>query len=202
MLWGARKLWLSIPMHFIMPLFKDKQAGRWLADGRKISSGRVAMEKNIIVAMTRRRVIGCHGALPWHIPEDLRLFRTLTSGHAVIMGRATFESIGRPLPERHNLVVSRTLRPSSGIVVCASLAAAMEHARRLQRALFFIGGREIYRQALPLADRLLISWIEQDYAGDCFFPPLDLSAWKQEWEREYPAFTHVGYRRRAAEEKA
>lgn len=153
-------------------------------------------KKTIIVAMTAERVIGRGGTIPWHIAEELRLFRRLTMGHSLIMGRKTFRSIGRPLPGRVNIVVSRTLLPSAGVVVCSDLVCALQRARREARDIFFIGGREIYCQALPLADHLSVSWIKRGYAGDCLFPAYDDSRWQAVSEQDYEAFRHVLYRRR------
>jgi dihydrofolate reductase len=153
-------------------------------------------EKIIIVAMTAERVIGRGGTIPWHIGEELALFRRLTMGHSLIMGRRTFQSIGRPLPGRLNIVVSRTLPPSAGLVVCSDLAGALRRAQHEERTIFFIGGREIYRQALPLADGLSVSWIKRNYAGDCLFPEYDESRWLAVAEQDYEEFRHVLYRRR------
>ncbi len=150
----------------------------------------------IIAAMTRNRVIGRDRTLPWSLPEDLALFKRLTLGHTVLMGRHTFASIGRPLPGRRNLVVSRTLGATPGVEVCRSFEAALEAAHVDERKLFFIGGKSIYRRALALAEAMHISWIHQEYPGNVFFPDFDLDAWQAESTEEYPAFTHVYYLRK------
>lgn len=151
-------------------------------------------EKIILVAMTRDRVIGRGGAMPWHLPAELRFFRELTVGHPVVMGRRTYEAIGRPLPQRRNLVLSRTLPPAPGIEVCRDFPEAL--ARLVGAAkVFFIGGREIFEEALPVADVLRISWIERKYPGDVFFPDVDWNAWQAVEENAYPQFRHVVYRR-------
>lgn len=154
--------------------------------------------KIILVAMTERRVIGREGRIPWHIPEELRLFRELTVGQTVVMGRRTFESIGRPLPDRRNIVLSSTLPPTPGIVVCSTLRKALAEGAAYGRKIFIIGGRQVYAEALPIADLLRISWIEGDYPGDVFFPPFDLGEWEEVHSQEYPEFRHVLYGRRRA----
>lgn len=153
----------------------------------------------IVVAMTRQRAIGRKGSIPWHIPEELRLFRELTTGHAVIMGRATFESIGRPLPDRYNIVLSRTMPLAAGVEVCRSLEEALAKAEGAKRHIFIIGGESVYRQALPLADAMVISVIRKDYAGDAFFPDFDPTDWSLEKEEEHEEFTRAWYRRRGRE---
>ena len=153
------------------------------------------VEKILCAAMTRRLVIGDRGRLPWHIPEELRLFRTLTWGHSLIMGRATFSAIGRPLPGRRNVVLSRSLASTPGILVCTSLEEALEVAARGMRRVFFIGGADIYRLALPRVDTLRISWIRGDFPGDTQFPTFDPRSWQVAEATEHPGFRHVVYRR-------
>ena len=153
------------------------------------------VEKIILAAMTRDLVIGANGGLPWHIPEELRLFRELTWGHSLILGRRTFEAIGGPLPGRRNIVLSRTLARQPGIEVCRSLETALAIAAAGMSRLFFIGGGEIYRQALPLADRLQISWIRGDYSGQEYFPPINGRDWQVLSVSDRGPFRHVSYRR-------
>lgn len=153
-------------------------------------------QKIILVAMTRDRVIGREGRIPWHIPEELRLFRDLTVGHSVVMGRRTFESIGRPLPERRNIVISSTLPPTPGVIVCSTLRKALAEGAAYGKKIFLIGGRQVYAESLPIADLLRISWIAGEYPGDVFFPPLNLSEWEEIHSQDYPDFLHVLYRRR------
>ncbi len=150
----------------------------------------------IIVAMTEQRLIGAAGRIPWRIPEELQLFRELTSGHTLIMGRHTYASIGRPLPDRRTIVVSRRLPATPGIEVCADLPAALGLAESAAGKIFFAGGVEIYRAALPLADDLSISWVRGEYAGDTYFPPFADKDWQVVEERGYRLFRHVRYRRR------
>jgi dihydrofolate reductase len=134
----------------------------------------------IIVAMSRNRVIGRDGGLPWHIPEDLKHFKRITTGHAIIMGRRTHESIGRPLPNRRNLVVSRRegLRVE-GCEVFGSLDEAIARARETDAEPIVIGGAEIYAQALPRATRIHLTLVDRDVEGDVKFPEFDRSAWRE-----------------------
>jgi dihydrofolate reductase len=151
----------------------------------------------VLVAMTTARVIGRDQQLPWHIPEELALFRRLTMGSTLIMGRRTFQAIGRPLPGRRNIVVSRTLPPTEGIELCHNFPQALRLAAG-DPEVFAIGGRQIFSEALPVADHLRISWLHQDFAGDVFFPYIDLDAWRVLAREEDQEFTHIRYRRKSA----
>jgi dihydrofolate reductase len=136
------------------------------------------MKISLIVAMSTNRVIGRAGELPWRLSADLRRFKRLTMGHAIIMGRRTFESIGRALPGRRSIVVSRQRGFSADGV---QVATSPEEALRMvgeDSEVFFIGGAEIYRQALPLAGRLYLTRVNANVPGDTYFPPLDLSNWR------------------------
>jgi dihydrofolate reductase len=155
------------------------------------------MEKIIIVALADNGVIGRDNDLPWDLPEDRRLFRDLTLGHAVIMGRRTFESLnGRPLPQRHNIVVSRTLAPQAGIHICPDFDSALTTAQTLADKAFFIGGEQIYRQALGIADLMILSRVHGSFAGDTFFPEFDTNQWRMVSEKDYPGFRQQVLRRR------
>lgn len=124
----------------------------------------------LIAALARNRVIGRDNRLPWHLPDDLRHFKALTLGHPVLMGRKTYESIGRPLPGRVNIVVTR--QPgwqAAGVQVAHSLAEALAQAADATQV-FVIGGATLYVEALPLADVLYLTEIEQDVNGDSSFP--------------------------------
>lgn len=156
----------------------------------------IKSSKIIIVAMTEQFLIGAAGDIPWQIPEELRLFRELTSGHTLIMGRHTFASIGRPLPDRRTIVVSRQQRKTSGIEVRPNLASAVQLAENYGEKIFFAGGVGIYREALPLADLMRISWVKGDYTGDTYFPAFDVGQWQVVSEEDYGLFRHVLYRRR------
>lgn len=144
---------------------------------------------SIIVAVAgSKRVIGKTGGLPWHIPEELKRFKEITKGHPIIMGRKTHESIGRALPERTNIVITRDPAfAAEGVLVAHSLDEALKVANRLPSShpersegsneIFIIGGGEIYKQALPLADKLYLTLIDQEVEGDVFFP--DYSEFKR-----------------------
>lgn len=126
----------------------------------------------IIAAISENRVIGRDNQLPWNIPDDLKRFRELTTGHPVVMGRRTFGSIGRPLPERTNIVVSRNLQfEVEGIMRCGSLGEALSRAGEGEREkIFIIGGGQIYRQTISLVDRLYLTVVRGDFPGDTYFP--------------------------------
>jgi dihydrofolate reductase len=147
---------------------------------------------SLIVAMDRNRVIGAGGRLPWHIPEDLKRFRRLTLGHHVVMGRKTWESIGRPLPGRTNIVVTRDRNfAAEGVLVTHSLEAALALAVG-DKEVFVIGGGALYAQALPLADRLYITEVHGEFAGDTWVPEPPAGAWR-EVSREHQAQAGAGY---------
>ena len=135
------------------------------------------MRVRVIAAMSRNRVIGKGGALPWRLPADLRRFKHLTTGHPVIMGRRTYDSIGRPLPDRETIVISRDpgFRPD-GAVVVATLDAALSHANGTGDV-FIAGGGQIYELAVPGADRLDLTIVHATLDGDTFFPTIDPAAW-------------------------
>jgi dihydrofolate reductase len=133
----------------------------------------------LIAAVARNGVIGLRGRLPWRLPDDLKHFRALTTGHAIAMGRKTWESIGRPLPERQNIVVSR--RPdyaAPGCIVAHTLREAIDLAA-MPAPVFIIGGEALYRDALPLADLLFLTEIHRDFDGDANFPAYDPAQWRE-----------------------
>jgi dihydrofolate reductase len=137
--------------------------------------------------MDLRGVIGRAGGLPWRLPDDLKRFKALTLGKTVIMGRKTFESIGRPLPQRRNIVVTRDPRFAAlGIEVAASLEAALALCRQ-EPEVMVIGGAEIYRAALPLADKIELTRVEAEVDGDVHFPALDLAEWRESAREQHPA---------------
>lgn len=154
-------------------------------------------EVAIVAAMTRDRVIGLGDSLPWDLPEDRQLFKKLTSGKTVIMGRRTYESINRPLPDRHNIVLSRTLTDLPGVMVCSNFIEGLEAAGQFGRSIFIIGGAGLYRKALPLASVLHISWVKNSFHGDIYFPEFDFAEWTEVEEQDYPDFHYVNYLRRA-----
>lgn len=139
----------------------------------------------LIAAVAANGVIGSDNALPWRLPEDLKRFKALTLGHPVIMGRRTFESIGRPLPGRRNIVVTRNADwRAEGCETAASLEAALAAAGAAGEEVFVIGGAQLYAAALPLARRLYLTEIRHAFEGDARFPTLDRGAW-QEMAREH-----------------
>lgn len=151
----------------------------------------------LIVAMDRRHVIGHRGELPWNLPMDLKLFRKLTTGNTVIMGRKTFDALGTPLPNRHNIVLSRTLADQSNVIICRTLSQALAEAWRFGRQAFFIGGAEVYRKAIEIVDELHISWVAGEHEGDTWFPKVDFSNWQVVQEEEFAGFRYMRYRRKS-----
>jgi len=138
---------------------------------------------SIIVAMAKNRTIGINNTLPWHLPADLKRFKELTMGHHMIMGRKTFESIGRPLPGRITVVVSRNQELKvAGCLIAHSLEQAIA-ACRGDDEIFVVGGAELYAQAMPLVDKLYITEIRQNVEGDAHFPAFKRNEW-QEVSRE------------------
>ena len=158
---------------------------------------------NLIVARARNGTIGIDGRLPWRLPEDMAYFRQVTMGHPILMGRLTHESIGRPLPGRRNLVLTRNPGyAAAGCEVVSSLDAALARCAGATE-LFVIGGVGPYRDALPRADRLLLTEIDADFDGDVFLPPIDAATWRETARSHRPAtqerafaFDHVTYERR------
>jgi dihydrofolate reductase len=133
---------------------------------------------SIIVAIAENNVIGANNQLIWHISDDLKRFKALTTDHHIIMGRKTFESIGKPLPKRTNIIVSRNPNYKiEGCIVVPSLEAAIEVSAS-EAEVFIIGGGELYRQAMPLAKKLYLTRVHKVFEGDTFFPKIDLKDWK------------------------
>jgi dihydrofolate reductase len=132
-----------------------------------------------IFAMDQNRVIGKDNRLPWHLPADLAYFKKVTMGHAIVMGRKTFESIGRPLPGRENVIVTRdrSFQPE-GCKVLHSIEEVKQFAAMRDDEVFVIGGAELFRATLPVADRLYITKIEASFPGDTFYPAFDESEWQ------------------------
>jgi dihydrofolate reductase len=142
--------------------------------------------------MARNRVIGLDNTLPWRMPADMRHFRELTTGHPVLMGRKTFESLGHALPGRTNIVItSNRGYTAQGCIVAHSLdealTLAVTHARPVDPQLFVIGGAKLYAQALPYADRLYVTHIEAEIEGDAWFPDFDLGLWQETLADRHPA---------------
>nr|WP_295973976.1 dihydrofolate reductase [uncultured Bacillus sp.] len=134
---------------------------------------------SFIVAMDKNRVIGKDNQLPWHLPADLKFFKKTTMGHPIVMGRKTYESIGKPLPGRENVIVTRNEQYSpEGCTVIHSVEKLKDLAAARGEEIFVIGGAELFKTVLPDADRLYITLIEQEFEGDTFFPEYTESNWK------------------------
>jgi dihydrofolate reductase len=133
---------------------------------------------SVIAAMAKNRVIGANNRIPWQLPGEQQLFKSITMGHHIVMGRKTYESIGRLLPGRTTVIVTRQSGYHvPGAVIASSLKDAINAAAR-DSEIFVIGGAELFREALPLADRLHLTVIDAEPAGDTFMPDLDLSGWE------------------------
>lgn len=142
---------------------------------------------SLIAAVARNGVIGADNAIPWHLPDELKLFKRLTMGHHIVMGRKTFESIGRLLPGRTTVILTRRSDyVIPGAIMAPTLQAAINAAAR-DGEIFVIGGAEIFREALPLADRLHLTTVDAEPAGDAHMPPLDLSEWRETAVEDHPA---------------
>ncbi len=134
---------------------------------------------SVVAALARNRVIGVNNTLPWRLPEDLKHFKALTLGHHLIMGRKTYESIGRPLPGRTTVIVTRDpAYRAQGCLMATSIDAAID-ACGGDPELFFVGGAQLYAQVLPRADRLYLTEIQADFAGDAWFPEFDPALWRE-----------------------
>lgn len=134
---------------------------------------------SVISALAKNRVIGINNSLPWRLPEDLQHFKSLTMGHHILMGRKTYESIGKPLPGRTTVIVTRGgYRAPEGVKIAHSLSEAID-ACGDDDEIFFVGGAQLYEQALPLADRLYLTEIQADVEGDAWFPDYDKSQWQE-----------------------
>ena len=145
------------------------------------------MRITLVAALDRRRVIGHGSEIPWRLPEDQKAFKRLTLGHCLVMGRVTFESIGRPLPGRTSIVLTRNPAwCAEGATVAADLDVALELAReRGETECFVVGGADVYRAALPRADRMVLTRVDAEVVGDVHFPEVDFEAWKLVAEERY-----------------
>lgn len=133
---------------------------------------------SFLVAMDENRVIGIDNQLPWHLPEDLKYFKKVTMGHPIAMGRKTHESIGRILPGRENIVITRQHNyQSEGCTVFYSIKDFISYCQKQNDEIFVIGGAEIFKETFAFADRLYITFIHQDFDGDTYFPEFDFSQW-------------------------
>jgi dihydrofolate reductase len=153
----------------------------------------------LIVAMSEDGTIGDKGKVPWRISDDLKRFKRLTMGHPIIMGRKTYESIGKPLPGRTNIVLTRSssfVAPPE-VLKFDTLDAALDHCRaQREEIVFVVGGSEVYRQALPLADKLFVTEVHRCVNGDTKFPDYDRSRWREVAREDGPECSFVEYVRR------
>ena len=148
---------------------------------------------SIIAAMAKNRVIGIDNTLPWHLPEDLRHFKALTMGHHIVMGRKTYESIGKPLPGRVTVIVTRDAGyRAEGCLTEHSLDAAIA-ACGDDAEIFFVGGAELYAQVLPRADRLYLTEIQVEFPGDAYFPTFDMADWREDARERHVSGGGLGY---------
>jgi dihydrofolate reductase len=131
---------------------------------------------SLLWAMDKNRGIGLNNELPWRLPEDLKYFKRVTMGKPIAMGRKTYDSIGRPLPGRENIVITR--RQGLTIEGCTVIHDVKELVKREEDELFVIGGAEIFKEILPYADRLYITEIYEEFEADTFFPEIDMSDWE------------------------
>ena len=151
------------------------------------------MKRSMIVAMAENRVIGINNKLPWHLPNDLKYFKQVTMGKPIVMGRKTFESIGKPLPGRTNIVITRNAGwVSDGVKVAHSLNQAYELAAAIgeidgQSELMIIGGDQIYQSSLSEVDRIYLTQVHASVEGDAWFPELDWSQWKEIGREDFSA---------------
>jgi len=130
----------------------------------------------LVAAMARNRAIGLGGRMPWHLPAELQHFKSTTMGKAIVMGRKTWESVGRPLPGRQNIVISRNRNfPQQGFTLCTSLQRALEVAQ--SREVMVIGGGELYSESLPMASRMVLTLVDCEPQADTYFPEWDASEW-------------------------
>ena len=144
------------------------------------------MKITIVAAIASNNVIGQKNALPWDIPEDLKRFKQLTSGHIILMGRKTFDSIGRPLPNRTNIVMTRdTNYQKKGIEIVFDEREALNLIKDLNQEVFIIGGSKIYELFEPWTTSLMITRVLKDFEGDAFFPEINWNNWQVESEEEF-----------------
>lgn len=157
----------------------------------------------LIVAKSDNNVIGKNNELIWHLPADLKHFKDLTTGHPIIMGRKTYDSIGKPLPNRTNIVITRNKKwKSEGVSVADSLEEAMKIAKEINPTIYIIGGGNIYEQSMEPADALEVTEVHDQFDGDTFFPQIDSTVWKEVYRQDFPAdeknkfsFSFVRYER-------
>ena len=144
------------------------------------------MKITLVAAIASNNVIGKENSLPWNIPEDLKRFKQMTSGHTILMGRKTFDSIGRPLPNRQNIVMTKDKNfKQEGIKVINDFDEALELIKESNEDIFVIGGSKIYELFEPVANKLAITRILKDFEGDAFFPDINWDLWQIEKEENF-----------------
>jgi dihydrofolate reductase len=143
------------------------------------------MNLSIIVALSENNVVGINNQLPWHLSADLKRLKSITMGHHLIMGRKTFESIGKPLPGRTNVIITHNKEyKAEGAVVVSSVKEALETAKNDSEA-FIFGGGEVFKETLPMVNKIYMTKIHQTFNGDTFFPELKSNEWKETFREEH-----------------
>jgi len=140
----------------------------------------------LIAAISNNFGLGKNNQLLWHLPKDFKHFKSLTLNHPIIMGRKTYDSIGKPLPKRQNIVISRTEIEDNDIIWASSLPDALEKAKQLDNEIFIIGGGEIYKQSIDIADKLSLTFVDIETEADAFFPKINENIWKLAKEIFHP----------------
>ena len=153
------------------------------------------MTITVLAAVGTNLVIGLDGDMPWHLPQDLAHFKATTMGHTMVMGRKTYDAIGRALPGRRSIVITRQLGwHAAGVEVAHSLPEALSLAGPTE--VFVIGGAQVYREAMPFADQMMLTEIEQSPEGDAFFPTFEPDHWHETAREAHDGFAFVTYVRR------
>jgi dihydrofolate reductase len=151
----------------------------------------------LVAAVAENGVIGASGDIPWHLPEDFRHFKATTLGHTLVMGRATYDSIGRPLPGRTTIVLTRDPGWSAdGVLVAHALDDALEMAEDLPGDVMVAGGAQVYAAALPIADEQVLTEVHASPEGDTFYPAFDREEWSEVRREPHAGFDHVWWTRR------
>ena len=153
------------------------------------------MTITVLAAVGANLVVGSGGEMPWHLPEDLAHFKATTMGHTLVMGRKTYDSIGRPLPGRRTIVMTRQQGwHAPSVEVAHSLAEALALAGPTD--VFVVGGAEVYRQAMAFADTMMLTEVEMSPEGDAFFPPFEPAHWRETTRQAHDGFSFVTYERK------
>jgi dihydrofolate reductase len=142
------------------------------------------MITSIVVAISQNHAIGKDNKLLWYLPNDLKHFKTITSGHTVIMGRKTYDSVGKPLPNRRNIIITRQNITIEGCEVVNSIDAALALCRD-EAEVFIVGGAEIYKQAMQLTDLIYLTIVHKEFDGDSYFPEIKATEWKETLREDY-----------------